>query len=157
MKNVVILLISIVSISLTSCGQTSLKYDFAALKSQSDVDALLMKMMKENKDAKIDTVYRFNDITIEGMHYNGVPIKSALITDHYTLLTTDTINFSGKKLLEAIEAKNGLTKREDSYNDNIEFEWKSETEDKEFKLKLVNGKHLAALGDKDYAELTIKY
>lgn len=157
MKNAITLLILLVCISLTSCGQASLKYDFAEIESQSEVDALLIKMMQENENAKIDTVYRFNEITVKGMHYAGVPIKSALITDNYTLLTTDTLNFSGKKLLEAIEGNNGLTKRSYSYNDDIEFQWITETEDIEYKLKLVNGKHLASLGDKDYAEVTIKY
>jgi len=157
MKNVIILLISLVSISITSCSQDSLKYDFSKIKSLAETKALIAKIQLENEDQEIDSTSTFQEITLKGMHYAGVPIKSALITDHYTLLTTDTINFSAKKLLEALEAEKGLTKVNDSYNDNIEFEWGEETENKKLKINLVNGKHLAAFGDKDNAELTIKF
>lgn len=157
MKNVIILLTILIGIAVSSCGKESLKYDFAKVESQSELKALLAKMQLENKEEKIDSISDFQEITIQGMHYGGVPVKTALITNYYTNLTTDTLNFSGKKLLEAIEAKKGLTKRKNTYNDDIEFEWKTETEDIEFELTLRNGKHLAKLGDKDNAEVTIRY
>ncbi|MBJ2174819.1 hypothetical protein JBL43_11265 [Aureibaculum sp. A20] len=157
MKNVIFYIVLLASISITSCGKDALKYDFSKIKSHADTKGLIAKIQLENEDEDIDSTSSFEQITIKGMHYAGVPIKEALITDNYTLLTTDTLNFSAKNLLEAIEANNGLINLTDSYSDRLEFGWKDETEDKTLKINLVNGKHLAAFGDKDYAELTINY
>lgn len=155
MKYLLILLILLVGISVTSCGQE--KYDFSKIKSQSEIDALLLKIKQENEGVKIDTSYRLNEITIKGMHYAGVPIKTALISDYYTLLTTDTINYSAKNILETLESEKGLTAITNKYNNNVGFKWKTETEDNDLNIKFVNGKHLASFGNKDYAELTINY
>ena len=157
MKNLIILLILTINFTFTSCGSDTLKYDFSKIKSLAETKALITKMQLENKDEKVDSTSNFQEITLKGMHYAGIPVKSALITDNYTLLTTDTLNFSAKNLLEAIEAEKGLTAMSDTYSNNIEFEWKDEIENKKLEIKLVNGKHLAAFGDKDYAELTINY
>ncbi|ADV49975.1 hypothetical protein Celal_2690 [Cellulophaga algicola DSM 14237] len=155
MKKFISSLILLTGISVTSCGQE--KYDFAEITQKSDINTFLNKIQKENEEVKIDTVYSFNELTIEGMHYAGTPIMKALVTDNYMILTTDTINYSGRKILETVEAKYGLSPISDGYSNDIEFDWKQETQDIKLVVKLKNGKHLAAMGDKDNAELTISY
>jgi len=157
MKNVLILLFLTISISITSCNKDALKYDFSKIKSPSETKDLIAKMQLENIDKKIDSTSNFQEITLKGMHYAGVPIREALITDNYTLLTTDSLNFSAKKLLEILEVEKGLTNPTESYSGNINFVWNDETENKKLDINLVNGKHLASFRDKDYAELTITY
>ncbi|WP_299255994.1 hypothetical protein [uncultured Aquimarina sp.] len=162
MKTIYSLIIVLIVLLFSSCTNNKellLKYDFSKANSQSEMDSLLVKIGKENKDFDLDTVsfFRLNEIEIDGMHYDGVPVKKALLSDSYTFLTTDTINYYGKKLLEVIEAKKGLINSENTYNDDIQFIWKAEREDLDFKLNLVNGKHLAAIGDKDFGELKITF
>ncbi|WP_158976041.1 hypothetical protein [Cellulophaga sp. L1A9] len=155
MKKFIISLILLTGISVTSCGQE--KYDFAEITQKSDINTFLNKIQKENEEVKIDTVYNFNELTIAGMHYAGIPIKEALVTNNYMILTTDTLNYSGEKLLEIVEAEYGLTTISDGYSNDIKFDWKKETKDISLAVKINNGKHLAAMGDKDNAELTITF
>ena len=157
MKNFTILCGLVVCLTAVSCNKTALKYDFSKADSKSEVDSLLSKIAKDHKDVTSDNAYGLNEIKVKGMHYDGVPITTALITDHYVLLTTDTTSYSAKKLLETIESKKGLTKKMDSYSKAIEFEWDTEIDNKKLVITLKNGKHLAALGDKDYGELTIRF
>lgn len=157
MRNLIILFILIVGLFATSCSKDTLKYDFSKTNSKAEIDTLLSKIAKDNKDVSVDNAYGLNEISVKGMHYDGVPIKTALISDYYVLLTTDTTAFSAKKLLEAIESKKGLTKKLDSYSKAIEFEWNTETEKAKLEITLKNGKNLAELGSKDYGELTIRY
>lgn len=158
MKKSTLLIVSLFIIFVVSCNQNnSNKYDFSKIQSPSELQTLLKQIENENEEVKLDTIINYNDITVKGMHYDGVPIKNAVITRDEITLKTDTLNYSGKRLLEAVEAKKGLTLLEDSYWDDIKFNWKSETEDVDFKLILKNGSHLADLKDKDYAELTISY
>ena len=158
MKNFIILLLLTICTTFISCDSVATpRYDFAKVKSNSETKALIAKMQLENIEEDIDSTSSNHDITLKGMHYAGVPIKSATITDNYTLLTTDTVNFSGKKLLEVLEAEKGLTNPAEGFGDDIEFEWKDEIENKELEINFINGKHLAAFGNKDYGRLTIKY
>ncbi|APU09717.1 hypothetical protein A5M85_05295 [Cellulophaga lytica] len=158
MKNIITVLVLSIYTTLVSCDSVANpRYDFAEVKSSSQTKALIAKMILENKDEDIDSTSSFIDLTLKGMHYAGVPVKSALITDNYTLLTTDTINTSAKKLLEVLEAEKGLTNQTNSYSDDVEFEWKDEIENKKLEINFVNGKHLAAFGNKDYGKLTITY
>ena len=106
MKNFIILLLLTICTTFISCDSVATpRYDFAKVKSNSETKALIAKMKLENIEEDIDSTSSNHDITLKGMHYAGVPIKSATITDNYTLLTTDTVNFSGKKLLEVLEAE----------------------------------------------------
>lgn len=157
MKPIKYLLILCISALTISCSKDGLKYDFSKIESEKGIDSLLQKIQLENKDAEIDTLDMYHELEIKGMHYAGVPIKKAVVTGSKITLTTDTINFNGKKLLETLEAKNGLTALEDNYNEEDEFVWDSETKDLDFIIEYVNGKHLAAIGDKDIGELTINY
>ncbi|MCL5246620.1 hypothetical protein M4I21_12415 [Cellulophaga sp. 20_2_10] len=158
MKNTITVLVLSICTTFISCNSGDvLKYDFAEVKSSSQTKALIAKMQLENLEEDIDSTSSDHDITLKGMHYAGVPIKSASITDNYTLLTTDTINVSAKKLLEVLETEKGLTNPTEGFGDDIEFEWKDEIENKELEINFINGKHLAAFGNKDYARLTIKY
>ncbi|WP_349664418.1 hypothetical protein IZU89_05025 [Cellulophaga lytica] len=158
MKNIITVLVLSIYTILVSCDSVATpRYDFAEVKSSSQTKALIAKMILENKEENIDSTSSFIDLTLKGMHYAGVPVKSALITDNYTLLTTDTINTSAKKLLEVLEAEKGLTNQTNSYSDDVEFEWKDEIETKKLEVNFVNGKHLAAFGNKDYGKLTITY
>lgn len=158
MKNIITVLVLSIYTTLVSCDSVATpRYDFAEVKSSSQTKALIAKMILENKDEDIDSTSSFIDLTLKGMHYADVPIKSALITNSYTLLTTDTVNFSGKKILEVLEAEKGLTNQTNSYSDDVEFEWKDEIETKKLEVNFVNGKHLAAFGNKDYGKLTITY
>lgn len=153
-KKTLILLVSVLALS---CNKKVLKYDFSKAKSHTEIIALLEKIQLDNKDITINKNNLLNELEVKGMHYAGVPIKKALISDHYTLLTTDTVNYSGKKLLEALEAENGITQLKTSYKSDINFVWDKETKALDYSLELVNGKHLALLGDKDKGELTITY
>lgn len=157
MKNLSLVCLAIVCILVSSCNKRSLKYDFSKATSQSDIDSLFAQIKRDHKDLDLDNSYGLNTLTIKGMHYAGVPIDKALLTNSYTLLTTDSTDYAAKKLLETVESQKGLTKKLDSYGDRIEFEWQTETEDLKYELTLVNGKHLADLGDKDHADLTLTF
>lgn len=158
MKNIITVLVLSIYTTLVSCDSVATpRYDFAEVKSSSQTKALIAKMILENKEENIDSTSSFIELNLKGMHYADVPIKSALITNSYTLLTTDTVNFSGKKILEVLEAEKGLTNQTNSYSDDVEFEWKDEIETKKLEVNFVNGKHLAAFGNKDYGKLTITY
>ncbi|WKB82451.1 hypothetical protein QYR09_05320 [Cellulophaga lytica] len=158
MKNIITILVLSIYTTFVSCDSVATnRYNFAEVKSSSQTKALIAKMILENKDEDIDSTSSYIELNLKGMHYADVPIKSALITDNYTLLTTDTVNFSAKKLLEVLEAEKGLTNLNNSYSDDVEFEWKDEIETKKLEVNFVNGKHLAAFGNKDYGKLTITY
>ncbi len=159
MKYIKFLFVLLTNVSIMSCGKKSLKYDFSKIESQMGVDSLLKQMKLDNKTMKLDTLFYYNHVTVSGMHYAGVPIKEATITKNYTELTTDSTDYYGKKLLEVIETKNGIAFLKDhEYGEDIDCNWNStETKQLSLKLKLISGKHLAALTSKDYAKLTIYY
>ncbi len=157
MKKITLLIVLSFIVFVVSCNQNINKYDFSTIQSLSELNTLLKQIENENEEVKLDTIINYNDITVKGMHYASVPIKSAVAFKEKITLKTDTLNYSGKRLLEAIEAKKGLTLLEETYSDDINFIWKSETEDFDFNLELENGSHLADLKDKDHAELTISY
>jgi len=154
MKNLNRFIIFFIVVLAFSCGD-KLAYDFAAVDSSKALDSLLT-VLKE-KEVEMDSSVYSNTITGAGMHYAGVPIKEALLYENSMLLTTDTLDFHGKKLLEALEAKNGFGKLDESYVDTYNFSWKKENAETELNLNMVNGKHLANIGNKDKGALEIRF
>ncbi|ADV48578.1 hypothetical protein Celal_1263 [Cellulophaga algicola DSM 14237] len=169
MKNFIIVLILLMSTAINS--QTN--YNFSEIKSSPDLQKLLLKIMDEHKETRSSMLLEFiedakvvddivtssrgiysSKIYVKGMHYAGIPIAEAIFSNNSIKLTTDTLNYSGKKLLEKIESENGLTPV--YYNDRS-YDWEKETETINLRVKFVNGENLALLGDKDFAVLKIDF
>ncbi|WP_417786426.1 hypothetical protein [Tenacibaculum sp.] len=149
------------------------RYDFSRIKSSPNLQKLLLKIMQENgkndeslikhiKESKIVDGISIHPnwstysskVTVKGMHYNGIPISTAIFYSNGVKLTTDSIAYSAKNILQTLEAKNGLTI---TYNNRRTYNWDKETVNINLSIKLINGKNLAFLGNKDYAILNIKF
>ena len=169
MKNFIIILILLISPAIKSQNN----YDFSKVKSSLDLQKLFLKIMDEHKETRSSMLIEFinesklvdqiitssrggysSKINIKGMYYADIPIAEVIFSANSIKLTTDTTNYSAKRLLEKIELENGLTPV--YYNDG-NYEWEKETEAINLSLKLVNGENLASLGDKDFAILKIYY
>ena len=171
MKNLIVVLFLLIGSMVNSQN----KYDFSKIATGSELATLLLKMMQEHKEVSDSMLLEFienskeingmmvpkrsgvnysSKVSVTGMHYDGIPVATATFYNNSIKLITDTIAYSGKKLLNAIEGKNGLTIKYD--NKNI-FTWEKENKDLKLQIELVNGKNLAQLGDKDFATLKIDF
>jgi len=147
-----IIIILILAVSLVSCSK---EYDLSKVVSPENLTALLIEM-KEDK-VKIDSSY-VNEIEGQGLHYKGISVGKMTFSDNGLTITTDTLNYSAKKLLEELEKENGFGLfEEDEYPSDFSFSWANEKKNTKLEINLVDGKNLAKLGAKDYAKLEINY
>lgn len=148
--------IIIILLSFVSCAQDGNKYNLSEIHSPEDLSMMIDKM-KEDK-VEMDTVY-YKEIKGQGMHYDGIPVsKMSFFNENGLTIITDSINYSAKNLLEAIEAKKGFGKYEENeYSLENIFYWDDENENLKLEINFVDGKHLAKMGEKDYAKLEIIY
>jgi len=147
-----IIIIIVLTLSLVSCSK---EYDISKVESPEDLAALLVEMKKDK--VKIDSSY-INQIEGQGMHYKGISVSNMTFTENSLTITTDSSNYSAKKLLEELEKESGLGfLSENEYLSDFSFSWDNEKKNMNLEMNLVDGKNLARMGAKDYAKLEINY
>lgn len=157
-KHIVIgLLLSLVIACSNSPAQ---KYDLSKINSQKDFKILLEIMKKDN--VKIDSTSNI-EIVGQGLHFSSVPVKKITINEasdfyNYSIdILTDSTAYTGKNMLEQLETINGFGKYTEDFDDKRNFTWENEYRKIDLDLHFVDGKHLAAMAAKDYAELKISF
>ncbi|AUC76392.1 hypothetical protein [Olleya sp. Bg11-27] len=74
------------------------------------------------------------------LHYDGISISKGLFYNNTIKLTTDSIAYYAKKILNKIETENGLPQL---YDNNSIYNWNKETKDINLNIYMVNGKKLS--------------
>ncbi|WP_282053678.1 hypothetical protein [Maribacter luteus] len=158
MKNPLLFLIVLFGVITSSNSQN--KYDFSQVKSEAALYELLDDMKKKNNASEIElpkNKYDNTTVRVKGMYYDNVPIISAVFSGNLVKIVADTIPNVAKKLLHIVEAKKGLTRPVFGNEDEIKFEWKSETEEISLTILLVDGENITALGDLDMAFMYLSF
>ncbi|MCF6349879.1 MAG: hypothetical protein L3J23_02465 [Flavobacteriaceae bacterium] len=143
---------------LTSCSQTKLRFDLSTVNSKQDLTTLIDQMVK-NKVRIDSSSYAPKIVGKQGIHYNGILVNELTYFNNSFTFLTDSTDFSAKKILELLELRNGFGtyEEEDGFEDKPTFVWNNSISKNILELNLLNGKHLAAMGDKDFAKLTIEF